>query len=82
MKIDSRKTRISITIMPGLNLFLSEICKSEGISKSEVIEDALKTFLKNRLAEDAKAISQAVFDDLPSQEEWLMLDEEIDNPML
>lgn len=49
-----------------------------GISKSKLVEKALKDFLKKRLEEDAKTLATLHFDDLPSEEEWLMLDQELD----
>lgn len=72
------KERISITIQPTLNLFLSTMSDSLGLSKSEVVEKALKELLKNRLIFEAKELSKMKFDDLPTEDEWLMLAPELE----
>ena len=68
------KTRISITIIPMVNEMLEKICKREGISKSLLVEKALKSFLQQQLEKDAKALAKLKFDDLPSDDAWLALD--------
>lgn len=78
METAQRKTRISITILPVFNLMLEKESMRLGQSKSELVEEAVKTFLKNRLVEDAKKLANLKFQDLPSQEDWLRLDQEID----
>jgi len=67
------KERISITIQPSLNLFLANLSETLGLSKSELVENALKQYLKNRLTYEAKELSKMNFDDLPTEDEWLML---------
>ncbi|MFA5793086.1 MAG: ribbon-helix-helix domain-containing protein [Candidatus Gracilibacteria bacterium] len=67
------KTRISITILPSINLMLDKESKNIGVSKSELIENALKSYLRNKLQHDAKILGQMHFDDLPSETEWFMM---------
>ncbi len=67
------KEKISISIQPGLNLFLEDFSLSLGLSKSQVVEKALKLLLKDRLVYEAKELAQTKFEDLPSEDEWLML---------
>lgn len=67
------KSRISITIMPSLNLILEKESEFSGISKSELVERAVEAFLKNKLNRDSKILGNIHFEDLPSENEWLML---------
>ena len=78
MKTLQRKTRISVTILPNLNLMIEKESKRLGISKSELVEEAIKKLLKNQLIEDAKKLATLKFKDLPSDEEWASLDSELD----
>ncbi len=75
MKISplKNKERISVTIQPSLNLFLEDVSHALGLSKSEVVENALKLLLKDRLIYEAKELSKMKFDDLPTEDEWLMM---------
>jgi len=72
------KSRISITIIPMINDMLDKVSKRAGISKSMLIEKALKNFLKEQLEADAKALSKLNFDDLPGEDEWLKLQPKLD----
>lgn len=67
------KMRISITILPLTNETLEKIGERYGVSKSALVEQALKKFLKNQLDKDSKALSKLTFDDLPSEDEWLSI---------
>ncbi len=72
------KERISITILPFVNHLLDDLCKQSGQSKSTVIENALKQFLNEQLAKDAKALASLEYEDLPSEEDWLSIQSTID----
>jgi len=72
------KSKISITILPMINDILDNVSRKEGISKSMLIEKALKSFLKNRLETDAKALSKLTFNDLPSEDDWLKIQPKFD----
>lgn len=72
------KARISITIQPTLNLFLDQMSVRMGLSKSEVVENALKRYLKDRLTFEAKELGGMKFDDLPTEDEWLMLGSDLE----
>lgn len=71
------KARISITIFPFINQMLENVSKKSGVSKSMLVEQALKEFLKNQLEKDSKALAQLTFDDLPSEDDWLSLQSEL-----
>jgi metal-responsive CopG/Arc/MetJ family transcriptional regulator len=70
---DKIKSRISITIAPMINDMLDKVSKRANISKSLLVEKALKSYLKGQLEADAKALSKLTFDDLPDENEWLNL---------
>jgi hypothetical protein len=69
----TNKVRISVTILPSLNLILEKESENTGTSKSELVENALKKYLKNKLEHDAKILGSLHFDDLPSEHEWFMM---------
>jgi len=72
----NNKTRISITIVPTVYILLEKISKKTGISKSALVENALKDYLQHQLEEDVKALSTMHFDDLPSENDWLSIQSE------
>ncbi len=67
------KYRISVTIMPEINDLLDFIVSKEKKSKSSIVEMALRIFLEERLEKDAKALSEIKFDDLPTEDDWLLI---------
>lgn len=67
------KKKISITIMSDLNQILDEVSATQNISKSSLIEQAVANYLKKRLEEDMKEMSKLKADDLPSEEDWLLI---------
>ena len=72
------KKRISITILPIVDALLSKVSQSLGESKSLLVEKALKEFLERQLEKDAKALSKMKFDDLPTEDEWLSIQSDIE----
>ena len=77
IKSDLVKERISITILPSINTMLSKICKSTGKSKSFLVEKAIKDLVKKQLDKDTKILAKMKFDDLPSEDEWLSIQSNI-----
>ena len=78
MAVKNIKSRISITIQPMVNDMLDKISARTGISKSMVVEKALKKYLKDQLETDAKILAKLSFDDLPDEKVWLKLQPKID----
>ena len=70
------KTRISITIIPMVNVMLEKMSKRTGASKSSLVENALKDYLEKQLEADAKALAKLRFDDLPTDDEWQAIQSE------
>jgi hypothetical protein len=72
------KTRISITIIPMVNVMLEKMSERTGASKSALVENALKDYLEKQLETDAKALAKLRFDDLPTDDEWQEIQSEAD----
>ena len=72
------KTRISITIIPMVNLMVEKMSKRTGVSKSALVENALKDYLEKQLETDAKALAKLRFDDLPTDDAWQAIQSETD----
>jgi predicted transcriptional regulator len=67
------KSRISITIDRNLDQMLSKLAKDLETSKSALFEEAMEKYLQHKLAEDAKALAEITFDDLPTEDEWIQI---------
>ncbi len=50
----------------------------EEKTQSEIIKKALEDWFSKKLAEDAREIARAKFDDLPTEDEWLTIQSKID----
>jgi metal-responsive CopG/Arc/MetJ family transcriptional regulator len=72
-KTSNKRMRISVTILPSLNKLLEEFTKKNGLSKSNLIEQAVKAYFENRLEEDLKKLAGMSFDDLPTENDWLKI---------
>jgi hypothetical protein len=77
VKISGAKTRISITIIPMVNLMLEKVSKKTGVSKSALVENAIREYLGKQLEQDIKALSKISFNDLPTEDEWQSLQSDI-----
>lgn len=67
------KTRISVTIIPSVNNMIDVLSKRLKLSKSAIVEKALKDLLDKQLSEDAKVLATLTADDLPTEDEWLLI---------
>ena len=47
-KLDKKKSNFGVTLHPEIIKMLEEQSEKEGVSKSKLIEDALKESLKNK----------------------------------
>lgn len=72
------KSKISITIDADLAQFLEEQASSNNVSKSFLMESALRNLREQKLIEDAKTLANLTFDDLPTEDEWLQIQSKID----
>lgn len=71
------KTKISVTVSSHLAQLLEESAKYYETSKSAIVEQALADMINERLAKDAKKLATMDFDDLPSEDEWVLIQSEI-----
>ncbi len=71
------KLRITVTLLPIVNSMLEQISKKSGLSKSLLVEKALKDYLKKELEQEAKVLSKMHFEDLPSEDEWISIQSNI-----
>ena len=71
------KTKISVTVSSHLAQLLEESAKFYETSKSAIVEQALQDLIEEKLAKDAKKLAKLKFDDLPSEDEWVLLQSEI-----
>lgn len=67
------KLRISVTIIPSVNTMLEVLSRRTGLSKSALVEKALKDLLDKQLEADAKVLATLEADDLPTEDEWLLI---------
>lgn len=63
--------------MKQLEQQLGKIAKDQGTTKSALIETAVSFWLKEKLKSDGKKIAKLQFDDLPDEETWNLIQEEI-----
>ncbi len=71
------KSRISVTIMPFLNLSLDRIASKKSLSKSAIVGKAINLYLKKQLEEDTKILAKLKFDDLPTEDEWTTIQSDV-----
>lgn len=67
----SVKSRISITINRNLDQMLGRMTKKIGISKSLLIEKAVEDYFQKTMEDDVKKLAKMKFKDLPTEDEWL-----------
>lgn len=72
----SLRRRVTITILPTLDDMLERLVSETGKSKSALIEGAVKQFVQNQLEKDTAALGKLTAMDLPSEDDWLMLQNE------
>ncbi len=68
-----KNTRISALLPTTLVLEVKKMSKKENTTQSNIIKIALKQLLKKKLDKDTKELSKMKFDDLPSEDEWNLI---------
>lgn len=71
------KFKISVTLLPSINAMLDQFAGNMNISKSSIVEAALKNYIDQRLEDEAKELAKITCEDLPSEDEWLSLGNEV-----
>jgi len=69
--LTAKSTRVSVLLPSYLVAEIKKISEKDEVTQSNIVKRALDAWLKKRLTEDAKALSKMVFDDLPSENEWV-----------
>lgn len=73
----SKNTRISALLPITLVEEMRKISISENKTQSGIIKDALENWLKSKLDRDTKLLSKINFSDLPSEDEWGVIQSKI-----
>ncbi len=68
-----RRKRLSITISPQGEELLTELQQKSKVSKSVLVEEAIRYFALAQLDRDTKILSTLNFSDLPTETEWLQV---------
>lgn len=60
---------LSIELIKQLDLLKDKL----WISRSETVEKLMKESLESKLISDAKALAKMKFDDVPNEDEWVLI---------
>jgi len=72
----SNKKKMSISISSYIYDLLEDETRAKTANKSQIVESALRSMFKSKLEDDAKKLSKIKFDDLPSEDDWLAIQNE------
>lgn len=67
---------MSISISSYIYDLLEDETRAKTANKSQIVESALRSMFKSKLEDDAKKLSKIKFDDLPSEDDWLAIQNE------
>ncbi len=73
MLTTTQTTRISALLPSLLVNEVKKVSIKEKITQSSIIKKALAHWLHNRLKSDVRSLSKMDFQDLPSEEEWNLI---------
>ena len=73
----SKTTRISAILPSSLANEIKKISNVENITQSSIIKKALEFWFQNRLSKDLKSLSRLDFNDLPSENDWTLIQSKI-----
>lgn len=72
-----KTTRVSALLPASLVREVKRLSQRDSTSQSFIIKNALQYWLGERLKKDTKELSRMIFDDLPSEDEWTLLQPKI-----
>ena len=75
--MSTKTTRISALLPISLVKEIKKSSESENTTQSSVIKRALEFWFKSKLRKDVKALSKINFEDLPSEDEWNLIQSNI-----
>lgn len=73
----STKARISALLPTPLIDEMRRVSQKERVPQGRIIEKALRLWLHHRLESDAQELARMRFDDLPTEDEWAMIQPEV-----
>ncbi|MCK5510556.1 hypothetical protein KAI65_03370 [Candidatus Parcubacteria bacterium] len=73
MLIASKTIRISALLPSSLVMEVKKESEKNSITQSSIIKSALEFWLRNKLENDAKSLAKMNFDDLPSEDDWALI---------
>lgn len=73
-----KTVKLSISLPKKLAEEIKRISDEKNVSKSFVVKKALDDMMLKKMEEDFKELSKMKFDDLPTEEEWLIIQNECD----
>ncbi|MBU4332553.1 hypothetical protein KKD19_01960 [Patescibacteria group bacterium] len=77
MDTATKTTRISALLPSLLVKELKGISMRENLTQSYIIKRALEFWFQKKLDKDTRALSQINFDDLPSEDDWTLIQSEV-----
>ena len=72
-----QKERVSALLPAKLMHEVARTATEQSTTKSAIIEEALRLWIQHRLDQDTKALAELTFDDLPTEEEWDVIQSEV-----
>ena len=69
----SKTIRISALLPYSLVAEVKKASEKNSITQSSVIKSALEFWLRNKLENDTKSLASINFDDLPSEDDWALI---------
>ena len=77
MDTTTKTTRISALLPSSLVKELKVVSIGENLTQSYVIKRALEFWFQKKLDKDTKVLSRINFDDLPSEDDWSLIQSKI-----
>ena len=75
--LNTKTTRLSSLLPTYLVEEVKKVSMEEKVTQSLVIKKALELWFNNKLDRDTKALAKISFDDLPSEEDWNLIQSDI-----
>ncbi|MCK5320034.1 hypothetical protein KAJ61_01450 [Candidatus Parcubacteria bacterium] len=75
--LNTKTTRLSSLLPTYLVEEVKKVSTEEKITQSLVIKKALELWFNNKLDRDTKALAKINFDDLPSEDDWNLIQSDI-----
>ncbi|MBA3046912.1 hypothetical protein KKC83_06130 [Patescibacteria group bacterium] len=69
----TQTTRISALLPLPLVKEVKKVSMKDDVTQSSIIKNALEFWLQNKLRQDTKSLSKINFNDLPSEDDWALI---------